>query len=209
MEAETATKKVIGVKAVAEDMKVKFPTTWNKSNVDIAKEVVAALKSNWSLPADKVTVKVEDGWVTLEGELPWNYQREAAKNAVHYLSGVKGVTNQIKIKSETQDAIEKKDMENLPISRAKPLWKKTVAMPNSRFSFLGLLPVNNRMMRSIEEGASAGHAQEVQKQFESTIPLGRYAESIEIAKLVLFLASNESEYITGTTQVIDGGMCAQ
>jgi NAD(P)-dependent dehydrogenase (short-subunit alcohol dehydrogenase family) len=70
-------------------------------------------------------------------------------------------------------------------------------------------PVNNRMMRSIETGASAGHEEEVQKQFEATIPLGRYAEPIEIAKLVLFLASDDSQYITGTTQVIDGGMCAQ
>ena len=70
-------------------------------------------------------------------------------------------------------------------------------------------PVNNRMMRSIEEGASAGHSEEVKHQFEAAIPLGRYAEPIEIAKLVLFLASDDSQFITGTTQVIDGGMCAQ
>ena len=70
-------------------------------------------------------------------------------------------------------------------------------------------PVNNRMMRSIEEGASEGHADQAKKQFEAAIPMGRYAEPIEIAKLVLFLASNESQYITGTTQVIDGGMAAQ
>lgn len=70
-------------------------------------------------------------------------------------------------------------------------------------------PVNNRMMRSIEEGASEGHGEEVKKQFEAAIPLGRYAEPIEIAKLVLFLASEDSQFITGTTQVIDGGMCAQ
>ena len=70
-------------------------------------------------------------------------------------------------------------------------------------------PVNNQMMRSIEEGASAGHGDKVKKQFEATIPLGRYAEPVEIAKLVLFLASDDSQYITGTTQIIDGGMCAQ
>lgn len=70
-------------------------------------------------------------------------------------------------------------------------------------------PVNNRMMRAIEEGASAGDGAAVQKQFEATIPLGRYAEPIEIAKLVLFLASDDSQFITGTTQIIDGGMCAQ
>ena len=70
-------------------------------------------------------------------------------------------------------------------------------------------PVNNRMMRSIEESASAGHGEEVKKQFETAIPLKRYAEPNEIAQLVLFLASDNSQYITGTTQVIDGGMCAQ
>ena len=70
-------------------------------------------------------------------------------------------------------------------------------------------PVNNRMMRSIEAGASAGHPEEVKKQFEATIPLGRYAEPIEIAKLVLFLASDDSQFITGTTQVIDGGISVQ
>lgn len=70
-------------------------------------------------------------------------------------------------------------------------------------------PVNNRMMRSIEEGEAAGHAEEVKKHLENTIPFGRYAEPIEVAKLVLFLASDDSQYITGTTQVIDGGIsCA-
>lgn len=70
-------------------------------------------------------------------------------------------------------------------------------------------PVNNRMMRSIEEGGSEGHAKEAQKKFEAMIPLGRYAEPEEIANLVLFLASDESQFITGTTQIIDGGFCAQ
>lgn len=70
-------------------------------------------------------------------------------------------------------------------------------------------PVNNRMMRSIEESASAGHGEEVKKQFEATIPLGRYVEPVEIARLLLFLASDDSQYITGTTQLIDGGIAVQ
>ncbi len=112
LEAENAAKKVIGVKALVENIEVKFPSAWSKTNEEIANEVVVALRTNWSVPNDKVTVKVEDGWVTLEGELPWNYQREAAKSAVNYLMGVKGVTNNIKIKSEMHDAIEKEDVEN-------------------------------------------------------------------------------------------------
>jgi osmotically-inducible protein OsmY len=99
LEAENAAKKVIGVKALVEKIEVKFPSAWSKSNVEIANEVLTALKLNWSVPKDKVTVKVEDGWVTLEGELPWNYQKKAAKSAIIYLAGVKGVTNNIKIKS--------------------------------------------------------------------------------------------------------------
>lgn len=112
MEAETAAKKVIGVKALVENIEVKFHSTWTKTDAEVANEVLTALKSNWSVPKEKVIVKVENGWVTLEGELHWNYQKEAAKNAVHYLAGVKGVTNNIKIKPEAHDAIEQKDVEH-------------------------------------------------------------------------------------------------
>lgn len=67
-------------------------------------------------------------------------------------------------------------------------------------------PVNNRMMRSLEEQISPGNAIEVQKGFENEIPFMRYAESEEIAQSVLFLASDASKYITGAMHVVDGGM---
>jgi NAD(P)-dependent dehydrogenase (short-subunit alcohol dehydrogenase family) len=70
-------------------------------------------------------------------------------------------------------------------------------------------PVDNRMMRSLEEGFSPGQGTAVKEQLEMTIPLGRYAQPIEIAKLTLFLASDDSQFITGTTQVIDGGINVQ
>lgn len=110
LEAEKAAKGVFGVKALVEKIQVKFPSSWTKTNEEIANEVLTALKSNWSVPKDKVIVKVENGWVTLEGELPWNFEREAAKNAINYLAGVKGVTNNIKIKSEIHNEIERKDV---------------------------------------------------------------------------------------------------
>ena len=69
-------------------------------------------------------------------------------------------------------------------------------------------PVNTRMMRNIEREISPDNPKKAKKSFEAGIPFGRYAEANEIAKLVVFLASNESKYITGTLQVIDGGMNA-
>ncbi len=111
MEAENAAKKVVGVKALVEKIEVSLPHAWARTNGEIADEVLAALKANWTVPNDKVMVKVENGWITLEGELPWNFQKEAAKKTVNYLLGVKGVTNNITIKSNTNEAIEKADVE--------------------------------------------------------------------------------------------------
>jgi osmotically-inducible protein OsmY len=111
LEAESATKSVTGVKAVVEKIEIKFGGSWNKNDNEIATEVLNSFKFNWEVPKDKVKVNVENGWVTLEGELEWNYQKEAAKKAISALMGVKGVSNNITIKSDTRDAIEKDDIE--------------------------------------------------------------------------------------------------
>src|ERR1700736_229636 len=67
LEAEDAAKNVAGVKAVVEKIEIRFVNSWNKSGNGIATEVLSALKSNYSVPIDKVKVRVEDGWITLEG----------------------------------------------------------------------------------------------------------------------------------------------
>lgn len=67
-------------------------------------------------------------------------------------------------------------------------------------------PVDNRMMRSLEEGFAPGAAAEAKKELEKSIPLGRYATADEITKAVLFLASDDSQFVTGTTVVVDGGL---
>ena len=111
-QAEDAAKSVTGVKAVVEKIEINNSGWGSTSDGDIAKEIVSALKWNFQVPNEIVKVKVENGWVTLDGELNWNYQRDAARDAVRHLTGVKGVTNNLKIKSETQDVIEQKDIEN-------------------------------------------------------------------------------------------------
>ncbi|MGN7824330.1 SDR family NAD(P)-dependent oxidoreductase [Chitinophaga sp. 22536] len=70
-------------------------------------------------------------------------------------------------------------------------------------------PVDNRMMRSIEEGYEPGKGEEMHKMFAAGIPLGRYAQPLEIAKLVLFLGSDDSQFISGAQYVIDGGSSAR
>ena len=110
-EAEEATKKVSGLKALVEKIEIKFSSTWKKDDTEIATEILNALKWDWEIPSDDIIVKVENGWVRLDGEVQWNYQREAAKKAVKQLSGVLGVTNDIKLSAETHDIIEKKDIQ--------------------------------------------------------------------------------------------------
>lgn len=82
------------------------------------------------------------------------------------------------------------------------------AVANVRVNSVHPSPVNTRMMRSLEEGFQPGHAAAVMEQLRATIPLGRYGESEDIAKLVLFLASDDSAFITGAQYLVDGGMAA-
>jgi len=110
-EAEDAAKQVAGVKAVVEEIKVKPYNSGKKNDTEIATEVLNALKWSWEIPNDKVQVKVEDGWVTLSGELNWNYQKEAAKKLATNLVDVKWVTNNINIQSSTSANVEKEDIE--------------------------------------------------------------------------------------------------
>jgi len=112
-EAEHATKNVAGVKAVVEKIEVKFSSLYaKKDDNEIATEVLNALTWNWQVPNEKLKIRVEKGWVTLEGELEWSYQRDAAKDAVKNLLGVTGVSNEIKIKSESFEAVEQSDIES-------------------------------------------------------------------------------------------------
>lgn len=110
--AEDTAKNIAGVRAVVENIDINFCNWPEITDADIALQVLNAFKWNRQFPDDKVKVRVEHGWVTLEGELGWNYQSEAAKKLVSPLSGVKGVTNNIIIKLATNSEIEKEEIEN-------------------------------------------------------------------------------------------------
>jgi osmotically-inducible protein OsmY len=107
--AEKEARKVSGVKAIAEDIHVGLSATNKKTDTEIAEAVLNALKWHTSIPHENIQVKVEDGFVTLEGEVEWEFQRESAKNAVVSLAGVRSVINTIKLKGKvTPDDLKQK-----------------------------------------------------------------------------------------------------
>ncbi len=112
LEAEHAAKMVTGVKAVVEKIEIKYGDIGKKTDENIAKEIVNAYKWNWSVPDDNIKVKVEKGLVTIEGNVAWNYQKDAASKAIRNLLGVIGIINNIVINSESNDKIEKSAIEN-------------------------------------------------------------------------------------------------
>ena len=98
IEAEEVAGRVAGVLAIAEELKVKLPDLNKRTDTDIAQFALNFLAWNLAVPRDHVKVKVENGWITLTGEVEWYFQKIAASNAVRYLMGVKDVTNSITIK---------------------------------------------------------------------------------------------------------------
>jgi osmotically-inducible protein OsmY len=102
--AEDAAKKIGGVKAVAEEIQVGRSPGFRKTDAEIADAVLFALKWNTSIPDQKIKVRVEDGVVSLEGELEWGYQRNEAKWAIEKLVGVRRINNFILIKPSLKPA---------------------------------------------------------------------------------------------------------
>jgi len=95
--AERAVRRVKGVHGIVEHIKVVFPSDKVTGDAEIAERVLASLKWSALVPADRITVKVENGWVALNGELDWQFQKSAAEAAVRRLSGIKGISNLIKL----------------------------------------------------------------------------------------------------------------
>ena len=95
--AENAVKKVAGVTAVVQKIEVRLSESGKRKDTDIAEAIQSAFRWSVLVPKDKIKVKVENGWVTLEGDVEWEYQKNAARKAVEKLEGVAGVTNNIRV----------------------------------------------------------------------------------------------------------------
>ncbi len=96
--AERAAHRVRGVTAVANDIEVHLPSAVERTDADIAAAATRALEWNSLVPVEKLEVTVSKGWVTLRGDVEWEYERREAERAVRRLSGVRGVTNLINVR---------------------------------------------------------------------------------------------------------------
>lgn len=109
--AETTAKRVYGVKAVADELDVKLPGSAVRTDEDVAATCVRVLKDDYQVPDEKIKVVINNGWVTLEGQVDWQYQKDAAGRAVRYLTGVKGLSNNITLKPRVSPADVKAKIE--------------------------------------------------------------------------------------------------
>ncbi len=109
--AEKIAKHVHGVKALANDIEVGLAVGDQRDDTEIAQSVLNAFNWHASIPKDRITVTVAKGFVTLEGQLEWNYQKRAAEDSVRNLRGIRGVSNQITLKPRVQAADVKNKIE--------------------------------------------------------------------------------------------------
>lgn len=109
--AERAVQRIVGVKALTIDIDVTLFGEGRRSDIDIARSAEEALRWVTYMPKESVKVMVESGWITLSGEVQWDYQRRNAVDSVRQLSGVKGVSDIVRLKSESRSNDIKLDIE--------------------------------------------------------------------------------------------------
>jgi osmotically-inducible protein OsmY len=111
LEAEAAAKRVAGVLGLANDIEVRLPSLDQRPDPEIARDAIAALKNRLPLVYEQLKVLVRNGWITLEGEVEWDFQRLSAERAVRRVKAVKGVTNSIQLKPRAEPTEIKRKIE--------------------------------------------------------------------------------------------------
>lgn len=129
--AERIVKRVHGVQGVANDLEVKLPTSYERDDVDVARSVVNALEWNVSVPKNRIKVSVSKGWVTLEGDVDWYFQKRAAEGAVDVLAGERGVMDKVTVRARHARVEDVKDKIEAALKRSAEVDSKKIAVQAS------------------------------------------------------------------------------
>jgi VCBS repeat-containing protein len=169
--AERAAERVVGVKAVANDLAVAVPVTHQRSDTDVAQAIVNALVWDVQVPNTKITAAVTNGWITLEGDVEWQYQRDAAARAVRNLAGVRGVTNNITITAKRVSAsdVSKSIKEALERQADRTAERINVATLGSLVTLTGSVPSFGDRRAAESAAWSAPGVTEVQDELAVTV----------------------------------------
>jgi osmotically-inducible protein OsmY len=167
--AENAAHRVRGVKAVANDIEVRLPGSAERTDADLAKAVLDALRWDAAIPAGKLDVTVSQGWVTLKGEVEFGFEKRDAERAIRHISGIKGVINLITVRphplpTDLKQSIEKALVRNaetdaqriaVEVEGSKVILRGTVrsyaekkAAEETAWSAPGVTDVENRIVVS-------------------------------------------------------------
>ncbi|RYF83727.1 MAG: BON domain-containing protein [Comamonadaceae bacterium] len=150
---ERAAQRVQGVKALAVELTVKLPFDNQRSDAEIALAAERALEWNVLVPNDRIHLMVEKGWLTLNGEVEWDYQRSAAEIAVRDLIGVTGVSNLVKVKPKVSPAdVEKKIHEALARQADREAHRLAISVDGSQVTLRGT--VHSWTERNAVQGAA-------------------------------------------------------
>lgn len=137
-EAEKVVKRVAGVRAVANDIEVRLPSGTERPDPEIARDAVAKLKAELPYSYELIKIVVKNGWLTLEGDVEWDYQRRRAEAAVRRVAGVKGVSNLVTIKPKVEPSeVKTKIQEALKRSAELDAQRITVEVGGSEVTLRG------------------------------------------------------------------------
>ncbi len=139
--AERTAERVGGVKAIADEIKVKLPGTHQRTDTEIAHAAVNALRWDVQVPDDRIKISVDAGWIALDGEADWQYQKRAAEDAVRNLTGVKGVSNLISVKPKKVSTFEvsQKIKDSLRRHAERDASKVTIEAKDGRVTLRGIV----------------------------------------------------------------------
>lgn len=172
MAAEQAAHRVQGVKAVANDIEVRLPSSSERTDADLAAAVLNALRWDAFIPAGKIDVTVSKGWVTLKGEVDYEFERRDAERAVERLSGVKGVSNLITIKPRLSSTDLKQKIEKALVRNAETDANHiTVEVQGSKVILHGTVHAYAEKKAAEDTAWSAPGVTEVDNRITVSVPL--------------------------------------